>query len=213
VARQGTEITRDNLLNATHDLLVERGVGPSSVSDICERAGVSVAMVKYHFGNKDGLLDALLERVLERLAAEIARLDRSELPPRDKLHAHVAAVVRNYVRFPYVNRLMNERLLQAEPDAVDRISRAFASPARDWYGTLLADGRREHGWCETDPTWFFFSTIGICEFVFAGRPLLERAFGVPLSDGAVDAYVAHAMALVEAGLTTPGPVGRRGGTR
>ena len=63
--------TREALLKAAHELLSERGGGAVSVSDIAGRAGVNVAMVKYCFGSKDGLLDALLERVLTGLAGEI----------------------------------------------------------------------------------------------------------------------------------------------
>src|SRR5688572_14319987 len=126
------EITREKLLTAAHELLSARA-GGATVSEICSRAQVNVAMVKYCFGSKDEMLDALLERVLQGLAAEIERLAPIDLSPEEKLRRHVSAIVRNYVRYPYVNRLMGERLLSAEPDAVDRISRSFAIPAREFY--------------------------------------------------------------------------------
>ena len=50
------EATRERLLQATHELLSERGGGTVSVSEISERANANVAMVKYCFGNKDGLI-------------------------------------------------------------------------------------------------------------------------------------------------------------
>ena len=53
-------------------------------------AQVNVAMVRYCFGSKDGLLDALLERVLHGLAGELERLLRSELAPSEQLRRHVA---------------------------------------------------------------------------------------------------------------------------
>jgi TetR/AcrR family transcriptional regulator len=192
--------TATRLLDATHALLVERAGRGASVSEICARAEVNVAMVKYCFGSKDALLDALLERALRQLAAELERLAGSELPPEAKLRRHVAEVVRNYVRFPYVNRLMNERLLAAEPDAVDRISRSFARPARDWYATLLAEGRLQAGWRELDPTLFFFAVVGLCEFLFSARPLLERAFGESIDAGLVERYSAQVADLVIGGV-------------
>lgn len=129
IATRSADQTAAKLLAATHDLLVERGGRTASVSDICARAEVNVAMVKYCFGSKDGLLDALLEQALRRLAAELEGLAEAHLPPETALRRHVAQVVRNYVRYPYVNRLMTERLLSADPAAVDRISNAFALPA------------------------------------------------------------------------------------
>lgn len=200
MARQGgAEITRDKLLAAAHELLSERAAG-ATVSEICSRAQVNVAMVKYCFGSKDEMLDALLEEVLDRLAGEIERLSGLDLPPDEKLRRHVAEIVRNYVRYPYVNRLMNERLLSADPTAVDRISRSFAIPARDWYARVLEQGRAANGWRTMDPTLFFFSVVGLCEFLFSARPLLERSFGDELDGVLVERYIKHVTELIANGV-------------
>ena len=111
--------------------------------------------------------------------------------------------MRNYVRVPYVNRLMNERLLAAEPDAVDRISASFAMPARDWYAELLAAGRAGEGWrrpirrCSSSPS------IGLCEFLFSARPLLERGFGESLDAELVEQFSAEIAELVIGGVRGP----------
>jgi AcrR family transcriptional regulator len=200
MAARSADVTAEKLLRAAHDLMVERAGNGASVSEICARAEVNVAMVKYCFGNKDGLLDALLDRALRQLAKELQRLSQAELAPEAKLRRHVAEIVRNYVRYPYVNRLMNERLLSADPDAVDRISRSFAIPARDWYAVLLKEGSRGGRWRSFDPTLFFFSVVGLCEFLFSARPLLERAFGEELDADLVERYSAQVAELVAAGV-------------
>ncbi|MCW2985368.1 MAG: TetR family transcriptional regulator [Conexibacter sp.] len=192
----GASLTAEKLLQAAHELLYERSGGHAAVSEICARAGVNVAMVSYCFGSKDGLLDALVERVMLQLSADIGRLALSELTPSEMLELHVAAIVRNYVRYPYVNRLMNERLLSADGPAVDRMSLAFAVPARDWYADLLQQGRELEGWRETDPTLFFFSVIGLCEFLFAGRAWLERAFAQPMDAALVERFIEHTTGLI-----------------
>lgn len=198
--RGDADITRGKLLAAAHDLFVERAGHAASVSEICDRAEVNVAMVKYCFGSKDGLLDALLERVLTGLADEIARLSALDLSPAEKLRRHVAEIVRNYVRYPYVNRLMNERLTRAEPAAVESISASFAVPARAFYATVLAAGARDDGWRAIDPTLFFFSVVGLCEFLFAATPLLQRSFNTTLDDTLVESYIDHVTALIANGV-------------
>jgi TetR/AcrR family transcriptional regulator len=199
--RGDADVTREKLLAAAHDLFVARAGHAASVSEICERAEVNVAMVKYCFGSKDGLLDALLERVLTGLAGEIERLSAQDLEPGEKLRRHVSEIVRNYVRYPYVNRLMNERLTRAEPAAVEAISASFAVPARDFYTTLLAAGAKTDGWRTIDPTLFFFSVVGLCEFLFAATPLLERSFGATLDDALVERYIDHVTALIGGGVS------------
>jgi len=196
----GAEVTREKLLQAAHELLYERAGEPVTVSEICARAGANVAMVKYCFGSKDGLLDALVERLLSQLTGEIDRLDALGLPPGEALRRHVAEMVRNYVRFPYVNRLLNERLVRGEPDTVDRLSRAYAEPTRAWYARLLAEGHRDEGWREVDPTFFFFTVIGACEFLFSARTWLERSFAEPMDQELVERFVTHTTELVLAGL-------------
>ncbi len=131
------------------------------------------------------------------------RLAEVELAPEAKLRRHVVEIVRNYVRYPYVNRLMNERLLSAEPEAVDRISQSFAIPARDFYAGLLEDGRRCSGWRRLDPTLFFFSVVGLCEFLFSARPLLERGFDQTIGAELVERYGAQVAELIVAGVAGP----------
>ena len=194
------ELTRELLLRATHELLYDRGGATVSISEICGRAGVNVAMVKYCFGSKDGLLDALLERALRQLASEMERLAASDLQPEAKLRRHVVGIVRNYVRYPYVNRLMAERLLSSDPEAVSRISASFALPARNWYGKLLADGQRVEGWRPLDRTLFFFSVIGLCEFLFSAAPLLEMAFDRELDSELAERYGSHVADLILSGV-------------
>jgi AcrR family transcriptional regulator len=205
---RGAELTAEKLLEAAHELLYERVGGRASVSEICARAHVNVAMVSYCFGGKDELLDALLERVVAQATADLERLSRLELGPSEQLRLHMAEMIRNYVRYPYVNRLLNERLSDAKREPTTATSRLFALPARDWYRRLLAEGQAVEGWREVDPTLFFFSVVGICEFLFSGRAWLEQAFGEELDGPLVERYVEHATQLVLGGLlggaTPPG---------
>jgi TetR/AcrR family transcriptional regulator len=194
--RGNADVTRSKLLDATDALLTERPGRTPTVAELCARADVNVAMVKYCFGSKSGLLDALLERSLEGLAAEVEGLARSGLPPEEQLRRHVSEIVRNYVRYPYVNRLMTQRLMLAEADGVDRISRSFAIPVRAFYDELLAAGRAREGWRPIDSTLFFFSVVGVCEFLFSARPLLERAYGEQIDATLVERYSAHVAELV-----------------
>lgn len=193
-------MTAERLLQAAHELLYERAGRSASLNEICTRAGANVAMIKYCFGNKDGLLDALIHRVMPLLSAEVQRLAALDLPPEEKLRRHIAGLIRNYVRYPYINRLMDERLRGSNEETVERMSAAFALPAHAWYAELLAEGRRTAGWREVDPTCFFFQLIGTCEFVFAARAWLEGAFATPLDETFLERFSTQAAELILGGL-------------
>ena len=64
--------TAEKLLVAASELMIERASIEVSLSDIAQKSGVNAALVKYHFGNKDGLLLALLAR---DAATEMSQLE------------------------------------------------------------------------------------------------------------------------------------------
>ncbi|MFO1425846.1 MAG: TetR family transcriptional regulator [Steroidobacteraceae bacterium] len=68
--------TADRILDAAEKLFARRGFHGVSVRDITQEAGVDVALVNYHFGSKQALLDHVLTRRSVPLNAE--RMQRLE---------------------------------------------------------------------------------------------------------------------------------------
>jgi TetR/AcrR family transcriptional regulator len=195
---KGAEVTAEKLLQATHQLLVEHGGGEPPVSLICERAGVRVAMVSYCFGGKDGLLQALMERAVEGMMREQRRLEDLRLPPDETLELHVAATIRNFVRYPYLSSL-SERIQAGERAAVG-MSTTFVRPTVAFYGELLRRGQaagvfRAH----VEPTLLLFSIVGMCEFLFAASTWLADT-GEELDEAFIERFTAHTLRLLRQGL-------------
>jgi AcrR family transcriptional regulator len=86
--------TRQRILVVAERLFAERGIGFVSVRDITTEARANIAAISYHFGSKDGLLEAI---VVER-AAQLGKrrnelLDAIEASPEPDLRDLVAALV------------------------------------------------------------------------------------------------------------------------
>ena len=71
VARRG-EDRRARVLNAALEVIAERGLSETRMSDIAERAGMSAGHVLYYFRTKDLVLMEALRRVEERMHDEAA---------------------------------------------------------------------------------------------------------------------------------------------
>ena len=65
--------TKDRLLDAAETLFADSGIAAASLRDITALAEANLAAVNYHFGGKDGLLQAVFDRRL--LPVNRARLD------------------------------------------------------------------------------------------------------------------------------------------
>lgn len=70
--RRSVEDARREILDAAERLLVERGPEAVRVQTVARAIGVTDAAVHYHFGNREGLLEALLRDVGRRMKAELA---------------------------------------------------------------------------------------------------------------------------------------------
>ena len=58
---------RARIREAAIDLFAERGVGPATIRDIANRAGVSSGLLRHHFGSKEGLRDACDEYAMAKM--------------------------------------------------------------------------------------------------------------------------------------------------
>jgi len=75
-----SERTRELLLDATVECLVELGYAHTTVQEICQRAGLSRGAQQHHFTTKAELMTSALEHLFARLSAQILNAT-AELPP------------------------------------------------------------------------------------------------------------------------------------
>jgi AcrR family transcriptional regulator len=195
--------TAEKLLEAASDLMIERSSTEVSLSDIAQKSGVNAALVKYHFGNKDGLLLALLARDAATEMANLEYLLAQPVTPTEKLKLHIAGIIRAYRRFPYMNRLIHYLLHESCAEAADQVSKFFVAPLLDFHRRLLAEGIKAGEFRMIDPVLFYTSLIGACDHLFFGRHAMSRATGVgPVTDEVCRDYIKHMEALICGGVLT-----------
>ena len=78
------QATRDRIVDAARDVLIEHGHGGASTRAVADRAGVRLSLVHYHFGGKQGLLVEVLERENEQLLVRQRKLFAAPGPLSEK---------------------------------------------------------------------------------------------------------------------------------
>ncbi len=77
--------TREHILHVATEVFGEKGFKSATVRDICSRAGVGVASVNYHFGDKEALMNAVIEDAIDQAFETYPiLLDRNEDDPAEE---------------------------------------------------------------------------------------------------------------------------------
>src|SRR5215813_1805699 len=200
----GKNSTAEKLLVAASELMIERAAIEVSLSDIAQKSGVNAALVKYHFGNKDGLLLALLARDAATEMSQLEYLLAQKITPTAKLRLHIGGIIRAYHQFPYMNRLIHYLLHESTAAAADEVSKFFVAPLLDFQRRLLAEGVKAGEFRKIDPVLFYTSLVGACDHLFFGRHAMSRAIGVgPVTEEVCRDYIKHMEALICGGMVKP----------
>ncbi|MDF7776102.1 TetR family transcriptional regulator [Sphingomonas sp. AOB5] len=184
--------TADRLLDATSALMIDRNSVDISFSDIAAKSGVNAALIRYHFGSKNGMFMALLERDAGGTFDELEQLIRADMGAAQKLRHHVHGIIKVYFRFPYMNRLAAALAIDADSETARFLSERFTRPLAAAQRAILEQGVAEGVFRPVDPMFFHFSLIGACEHLFVARHSLHYAFGIDEIDDALRrGYAGH----------------------
>ena len=128
---------REQLLDVTKAIVVERGYHAVSIEAVCRAAGITRPVVYGHFGDLGGLLDALVTRESRRGMEAIAAFMPAVLgegDPRERLLAALEAYLRTVQADP-----ATWRLLLVGPEGTPERLRASVQRGRDAVVGVLAD--------------------------------------------------------------------------
>ena len=205
--------TAAKLLVAAGDLMTEKNSVDISLSDIAQRSGINAALVKYHFGNKEGLLLALLARDARAEMVNLKFLVDQPISPTEKMRLHIAGIINAYYRFPYMNRLIHFLLNDSVPETSREVVNFFVKPLLDLQRRILEEGVAAGEFRKVDPTLFYIGLVGACDHLFYRRRSISDAAGIAaVTDDVRRRYIAHMTEMTLGGLMASGNNAAQGRT-
>lgn len=100
---------RAQLIEATVDLVADRGFAEASLSGIAERAGITKAAVLYHFPSKNAVIRAAHEHVVSALTGHVAAAVEATRPERAPA-AYIRAMIGHLREHPRHTRMIVEAM-------------------------------------------------------------------------------------------------------
>ncbi len=192
---------REQLLDAASQIMRDGDTMDLSLSELSLRAGLNSALVKYYFGNKNGLMHALLDRDMGKIVNELKALVAKDMPPEEKLKRHIGATINTYYAYPYLNRLLMRLIRDSAPVEAGRIAERYLRPISRAYEQLIADGVKAGKFRNVDPQLFHFTVTGAADRFFSARQVLKHCYDQnDLSEEMRDAYREHSVELIMRGL-------------
>ena len=139
----GADPTRAKLIAVAGEVFAERGYYTATVREICLRAGVNIASVNYHFGDKLGLYTEVLRTAVRSVQDAVPAAFGQHARPEDALRAVIKVFIGRLYgsdrpSLPF--RLMRHELVQPTPalaQVVDEVMRPNYDRMRGIVGALL----------------------------------------------------------------------------
>ncbi len=200
--RADGERTRERILEVALPLFAARGYAGTSIRRIARAAGVNVAMIGYHFGDKQGLYDAVVVRLHEDLERDFTDDLLSSADPG----AGVEDLVRRAWDFARAHRDAIRLQIRHVLDAGGQpavVVRERSEPLLRRAEALV--GMFRPSWSRTERRMLVLSLMHAVVRLSLEDPdqLAAMLGGVDDVDGAVVAFLG-AMVRRELGLPTPG---------
>lgn len=199
-SRGEPEKTRAAILKAALEEFSHEGVSGARTDEIARRAGVNKALIYYYFKDKEGLYGASLEQVFSGLHQKVITvLERTELPPRERLVLYAQTHFDYIASAPVYPRLVQREFMRSagrtlSPTA-SRIMERHARPIYDRLEKLITEGAKSGDFRHIDPMQTVTSIIGIIAFYFISMP--AQQFMHPGDPASPERIVARRTAMLD----------------
>jgi TetR/AcrR family transcriptional repressor of bet genes len=140
------EARREQIIEAAIKTLDEIGYVKASLAQIASRAGISTALISYHFADKNDLMNHLLIKLVERSTAYILEKVHQEGTARERLDTFIVASLAYQGTHPAHNAALLEIIFNARtPDNTPyyKLGDEEDEPILQELQQILQDGQKQ----------------------------------------------------------------------
>ncbi|MCH8850249.1 MAG: TetR/AcrR family transcriptional regulator [Chloroflexi bacterium] len=183
---RGREATCNAILDATSEIIAERGLDGFALADVARQAGVNRALIYHYFQNRDNLIAHTIDHIMSRYDTPETRLSDDA----------VARSARMYIEHPEIGRFIFQLMLSGRP--LLRLGQRFI----ETLAHVEAMRRQQAPASVGDPV-FGLVVLGLSQLSWSfSREELARVVGISVQE-ADDRFVEELRRVAEEGLQGP----------
>ncbi|RKQ94195.1 TetR/AcrR family transcriptional regulator [Maricaulis maris] len=202
--RRNAEATKARLMAAGEALFSAHGFAATTLDNIAGHAEANKAMVRYYFGDKDGLYTAIIETIIDDVLANLESALAAPADPVADMGDFIEIFARAIISRPSFPRMILRDYLDGDimtREGPARKLRGFMDTTRRFYLAGRAAGRFR----EVDPHMLHLSIVGAAIFFSITRRIrstLSTHQGMADFEIEVAPFTRHLRDLVLSGITS-----------
>ncbi|WP_114765636.1 TetR/AcrR family transcriptional regulator [Vibrio rhodolitus] len=191
---------RDKLITAARELFTVMAYDKVSIRLIASKAQVDSSLIRYYFGNKEGLFETMLRETLEPINQRMGKLQK------EISQGNLVSIMRTYYQemsknpqFPrLILQVMNTPESMVQRRLLEKVIDDIAKPIQ----TIMFDKLLENGVIRRDlePNLCRVSFISLMVFPFVAPPSMLAIHGVQLNDQFLEQLLEHNIKLLTEGM-------------
>jgi AcrR family transcriptional regulator len=195
------QVGRDTIIKLTRELLKFKPPSELTRVEIAAYCGIDPGLIRYYFGSTDELITEVAAEITDEMHARIKAVIAVGQTPREKLRSRVKASLEMHHQNPHLNSLIIQKILGGKRARARSARSAMIEDSLATLGALVKEGVQTGDFNPTDAKLLHIALIGMCDFFFTGRILVEELFGKADDPTLVSAYGDFIADLILSGIT------------
>ncbi|WP_375752449.1 TetR/AcrR family transcriptional regulator [Vibrio sp. HN007] len=193
---------REQLIVSARELFVVLPYEKVSTRMIAQKASVNAAMIRYYFGNKEGLFETMIRETVEPVAQQIKRFSDSDniggLGEVMKAYYQTMGKIPQFPRL--IAQIMNMSPSDTQRRLLEKIIREISHPVDAMISERLQKNGIIHK--DFDPQLCGFSFKSLMIFPFLAPPAMMKLQGIEINEDFLERLFEHNMKLLSHGFFT-----------
>jgi TetR/AcrR family transcriptional regulator len=176
------DCTEQKILDAAHDVFIQKGMDGSRMQEIANEAGINKALLHYYFRTKQKLFEAIFKQVFKQVFPGIKELLYADSPIEVKIGSFIEKYMDLLLKNPYLPMFILKEINRDPEFLASVIKGQGVNPGEIF--TVFEQEMDKGNIRRMNPKDLLINMLALSIFPVAGRPLMTVMF----FDGDTEAY-------------------------